>query len=100
MSAHALAAVEPISAMSLNIPPEFERAILERVASGAYETPEDVLKACLEALTLMEAELAENHEWLKREVQIGIDEGDRGELIPGDEALASIRSEVRRRTGL
>ena len=99
MSAHALA-VEPRSAMNLNIPPEFERAILDRVASGAYETPEDVLKACLEALTLMEAELAENHEWLKREVQIGIDEADRGELIPGAEALASIRAEVRRRTGL
>ena len=99
MSAHALA-VEPRSAMSLNIPVEFERAILERVASGAYETPEDVLKACLEGLSLLEAQLEEDHEWLKREVKIGIDEADRGELIPGDEAIASIRAEVRRRTGL
>ncbi|MBV9109657.1 MAG: hypothetical protein JO306_09655 [Gemmatimonadetes bacterium] len=86
--------------MSLNIPVEFERAILERVASGAYETPEDVLKACLEGLSLLEAQLEEDHEWLKREVKIGIDEADRGELIPGDEAIASIRAEVRRRTGL
>jgi len=83
--------------MSLNIPPEFERAIRERVASGAYASTDDVLKACLEALELLEADLAEENEWLRREVQIGIDEADRGELIPGDEALASIRAEVRRR---
>jgi antitoxin ParD1/3/4 len=85
--------------MSLNIPPEFERAVLERVESGAYQSTDDVLKACLEGLTLLEADIADESEWLRREVQIGIDEADRGELIPGDEALASIRAEVRRRMG-
>ncbi|HSU13421.1 hypothetical protein [Longimicrobium sp.] len=83
--------------MSLNIPPEFERAVLERVASGAYESTEDVLKACLEALELLEADMAEENEWLRREVQIGIDEADRGELIPRDEAIASMRAELKRR---
>ncbi|HSU13419.1 hypothetical protein [Longimicrobium sp.] len=86
--------------MSLNIPPEFERAVLERVASGAYESTEDVLKACLEALTLLEADLAEDHEWLKREIQVGIDEAERGELIPGEQAFAMARAELRRRMGL
>jgi antitoxin ParD1/3/4 len=96
MSAHA-AVIEPRSPMSLNIPPEFERAVLERVESGAYASTDDVLKACLEALARLEGDAAEDHEWLRREIQIGIDEADRGELIPGDEALASIRAEVRRR---
>ena len=85
--------------MSLNVPPEFERAVLERVASGAYESTDDVLKACLEALTLLEADLAEDHEWLKREIQIGIDELDRGEGIPRERAIEMMRAEVRRRTG-
>jgi Arc/MetJ-type ribon-helix-helix transcriptional regulator len=96
MSAHA-AVIEPRSPMSLNIPPEFERAILERVASGAYASTDDVLNACLQALIVLEEDLADDHEWLKREIQIGIDEADRREVIPRDEAIASIRAEVRRR---
>jgi len=99
MSAHAAIVVEPRSAMSLNIPPEFERAVRGRVESGKYESTDDVLKACLEALELLEADLEENHEWLKREIQLGIDEADRGEMIPGDEALAMARAELRRRIG-
>ena len=98
MGAHALAA-EPRSDMSLNIPPEFERAILERVASGAYETPEDVLKACLEGLSLLEAELEEDHEWIRQQIQLARDELDRGEGIPGEESRARVLAEVRRITG-
>ena len=96
MSVHA---VEPRSAMSLNIPPEFERAVRERVESGKYESTDDVLKACLEGLSLLEADLEENHEWLKREIQLGLDELDRGEGIPREQAIAMMRAEVRRRTG-
>ena len=91
------AVVEPRLPMSLNIPPEFERAVLERVQSGAYESTDDVLKACLEALEMIEAE---DDEWLKREIQAGLDELDRGEGIPGDQALAMARAELRRRAGL
>jgi len=36
--------------MSLNVPIEFERAIHERVESGAYASHEDVFAACLTAL--------------------------------------------------
>ncbi|HEX8906387.1 MAG TPA: hypothetical protein VF771_16175, partial [Longimicrobiaceae bacterium] len=59
MSAHAAAAVEQRSAMSLNIPPEFERAVLERVQSGEYESTDAVLEACLEALEQREQDLAD-----------------------------------------
>jgi putative addiction module CopG family antidote len=82
--------------MSLNIPPEFERAILDRVASGAYETPEDVLKACLEALKAQEEE-AFRFEELRREIQIGLDQYERGEYSDGEEAIARIRDRIRQR---
>jgi antitoxin ParD1/3/4 len=82
--------------MSLNIPPEFERAVLDRVQSGEYASTDDVLKACIDALASVEAE---DHEWLREEIQAGIDELDRGEGIPGDQALAIARAELRRRTG-
>jgi antitoxin ParD1/3/4 len=82
--------------MSLNIPPEFERAILDRVVSGAYETPEDVLKACLEALEAREAETLRFEE-LRREIQIGLDQYERGEYSDGKEAIARIRERIRER---
>jgi antitoxin ParD1/3/4 len=96
MSVDALAAVEQDRTMSLNIPPEFERAVRERVESGEYASTDDVLKACLEAL---EREEAEDDEWLKREIQLGLDELDRGEGIPGEVALEMARAELRRRFG-
>lgn len=96
MSVDALAAVEHDRTMSLNIPPEFERAVLQRVQSGEYASTDDVLKACLEAL---EREEAEDDEWLKYEIKLALDELDRGEGIPREEAIESIRAEVRRRTG-
>ena len=94
MGAHALAA-EPRSAMSLNIPPEFERAILDRVASGAYETPEEVLKACLEALDRYEDDLSVDHEWLKRAIQEGIESAENEPLIPSEVAIERMRARTR-----
>jgi Arc/MetJ-type ribon-helix-helix transcriptional regulator len=136
--------------MPLNIPPEFERAILERVQSGEYASTDDVLLACLDALEAEENErearrerlrrgldapaaevegeaidseealhraLAELREkWgsvldegtdpseddveaVRREIQLGLDEVEREEFLPGEEAFARIRAEVRRRTG-
>ena len=73
--------------MSLNIPTEFERAVLERVRSGRYASAEDVLRACLEALRDVE----ESEETLARELQAGLDELERGEGIPGDLAFAMMR---------
>ena len=86
--------------MSLNIPPEFERAVLKRVESDAYASTDDVLNACLQALIALEEDLADDHEWLKAAIQEGIDELDRGEGIPGEQAFAMARAELRRRMGL
>jgi putative addiction module CopG family antidote len=81
--------------MSLAIPPEFERAVLERVESGAYESTDHVLRACLEALTLLEADVAGESEWLRREVQIGIDSADHEPIIPREEAIERMRARAR-----
>jgi len=94
MSMHA---IEPRSAMSLNIPPEFERAVRERVESGKYESTDDVLKACIDALQEREASEVEDLEELRRQIQVGIDQFDRGEYSDGREAFARIRERLRQR---
>ena len=53
---------------SLQIPPEFERAVLDRVAEGKYESTDEVLTACLEALCQVEEFQAEELDWLRTHV--------------------------------
>jgi antitoxin ParD1/3/4 len=78
--------------MSLNVPPEFERAIRERVESGAYASEADVFAACLKALAEWEDVQRAKYEKLRGEIQAGIDQLDRGEGIDGEEALQRIRA--------
>jgi antitoxin ParD1/3/4 len=68
--------------------------IRELVASGRYGSAAEVV---LEGLALVrERELLRKagQDWLKREVQIGIDQADRGELIPAEEVFSSLRAEL------
>jgi len=81
--------------MSLKVPPEFERTVVERVESGQYESTDDVLKACLEALELLEMDRAEASDWLRREIQLGIESAENEPTIPGDEAVERMRARAR-----
>jgi antitoxin ParD1/3/4 len=89
--ATALAAAQQRYPMSLNVPPEFERAIRERVESGAYASADDVFAACLKALAEWEDVQRAKYETLRAEIQVGIDQADRGQLVDGPEALRRIR---------
>jgi antitoxin ParD1/3/4 len=82
--------------MALNIPPEFERAVLDRVASGQYESTDDVLYACVSALEDFESRPHDDLERLRAALQIGIEQADRGELVPGEEAYSRIREKLDR----
>ncbi|HEX2205140.1 MAG TPA: hypothetical protein VHG91_17645 [Longimicrobium sp.] len=77
--------------MSLPIPPDFERAVLERVRAGMYESVEEVLRACLEALEREEENRGMSTEDLRREIRRGREQLDRGESLPGDEAFRLLR---------
>jgi antitoxin ParD1/3/4 len=70
--------------MSFPLPPEFERAVLDRVRSGQFASPEDVLSAMMEAL--------EDAEALRAEIQVGLEQADRGEIVDGDEAFEWLRA--------
>jgi antitoxin ParD1/3/4 len=77
--------------MSFPLPPEFERAVLDRVRSGRYASPEDVLAAMVEALDAREAEHEEKLEELRRDIRVGLDQLDRGERLSRGEVLARLR---------
>jgi len=88
------AAAQQRSQMSLIVPPEFERAVQERVQSGAYVSANEVFVAALTALQEAEADEVENDQ-LRGEIEIGIQSAENEALIPGDEVIAQLRARVR-----
>ena len=80
------------------IPAEFQQFINQEIAAGKYPTADAVLLAGLRLLQRREQELEE----LRREIQIGFDELDRGEGIELSEAglkefFEDVKTEGRRR---
>jgi putative addiction module CopG family antidote len=80
--------------MSLNIPPEFERAVLERVRSGQYESPEEVLRACLGALEREEESESSHLDALRHEIELGIRSAEEEELISAADVKELIRARL------
>ena len=88
-----------VDAMSLKIPAEFERAVLQRVDSGQYESADAVFSACLELLQREEHDRDAKLAWLQHELDIGNADIERGDVIEGERAVAEALAEYRQRTG-
>jgi antitoxin ParD1/3/4 len=87
-------------AMELSIPPEFVRAVQERVESGRYESADDVFAVCLVLLEREEREYDEKKAWLEIALDEGIAEIERGEGVDGEQAFAEALARYRQRHGL
>lgn len=84
--------------MNISLTPELEQYVVVKVQSGMYHTASEVIREGLRLLKekeeLHQQKLAE----LRREIQIGIDQADRGEVSPFNEATleeAKIRGRAR-----
>jgi antitoxin ParD1/3/4 len=82
--------------MNVTLTPEVERLVAESLDSGRYQSASEVIR---EGLLL----LRERHELMRREeelrlaIKAGIDELDRGEGVPLDDAeVARIKAEGRK----
>ena len=81
--------------MNVSLTPELEQLIHTKVESGLYLSASEVVR---EALRLLEERDRVNMmklEELRRAIQIGIDQADRGELLDGPEVIAKLRTKVR-----
>lgn len=85
--------------MNVSLNPELDRYVQDKVASGSYNSASEVIREALRLLqhedAVREAKLAA----LKADLQIGINQLDRGEGIDGIEFLNSLisRNEEARR---
>jgi antitoxin ParD1/3/4 len=77
--------------MNVSLTPELEKLVTRKVESGLYQSASEVIREGLRLLDdhdrLRGLRLSE----VRKKIQTGIDELDRGEGIPGDKVLAEMK---------
>jgi antitoxin ParD1/3/4 len=85
--------------MNVSLTPELERLIHTKVESGLYLSASEVVREALRLLEERDMLQTMKREELRREIQIGINQADRGELLDGEEVLEKLRTKVRAKNG-
>ena len=83
--------------MKIRLLPEHEAFVREKVESGEYDSADDVVTDALFCFQHIEQFRALRREELRGEIQVGLDEADRGELEEADEVLNRIEQKLRGR---
>jgi len=77
--------------MNISLTPELEKLVTQKVDSGLYQSASEVIREGLRLLDdqdrLRELHLNE----VRKKIQTGLDQLDRGEGIPGDQAYAQMK---------
>lgn len=81
--------------MNVSLTPELERLVNERVRSGMYSSASEVIREALRLLNAQEEVRRQKLEDLRKEIQIGLDQANRGEGTPLN--IAKIKSRLRKR---
>lgn len=74
--------------MSITLKPDMEKLVQEKVRSGAYRSPEEVIQAGLSLLEHRDRKLAA----LRADLQVGIDQLDRDEGVDAETVFAELES--------
>jgi antitoxin ParD1/3/4 len=87
--------------MNVSLTPELEQLIHKKVETGLYLSASEVVREALRLLEERDKLQAMKFEEVRREIQIGIDQADRGEVAPLDVqgSLAKVRSRRRKGNG-
>ncbi|MBV8433975.1 MAG: type II toxin-antitoxin system ParD family antitoxin [Candidatus Eremiobacteraeota bacterium] len=72
---------------NISLPPDLEAYVDGKVASGEYAHASEVIR---HGIRLMMHEEADKLEWLRAEIQKGIDDFERGDFLPHDEAFREV----------
>ena len=87
--------------MNVSLTPELEQLIHDKVESGLYLSASEVVQEALRLLEDRDDFQAMKSEELRQEIQIGIDQADRGEvaLLDVSGSLAKVRSRMQNGSG-
>ena len=71
--------------MYIPLPRDLEELVKRKVEAGEYESASDLVVNALYLLAARDRFLEGEREELRREIQIGIDQCERGEVVPFDQ---------------
>ncbi len=81
--------------LNVSLTPELEQFVHERVSTGRFQTPSEVIREGLRLLELRERERETEFLALKRKLEHAAGQADRGEFVDPQEVLQEI--EIRKR---
>lgn len=80
--------------MNVSLTPELEQFVHEKVKSGRYLSASEVVREALRLLEerdhLYQAKLTE----LRKHLEIGIEQADRGELVDSDDVFNELEKDI------
>lgn len=83
--------------MQVSLTPEMQKFVEERLKSGRYHSPEQVVHSALVALGAQEADSADDLADLRRMIAVGIEQLDSGKAAPWD--ADDLKRRVREQAG-
>ncbi len=81
--------------MNVSLTPELEQLVHEKVKSGRYLSASEVVREALRLLEERDRIREARLEALRGEIAIGIEQGDKGEVIDGEEVFRELREDIR-----
>jgi antitoxin ParD1/3/4 len=85
--------------MNVSLTPELEKLIHGKVESGLYLSASEVVREALRLLEERDRIREMRLDELRREIKLGIDQADRGELLDGPEVFEGLRAKVHGKNG-
>jgi antitoxin ParD1/3/4 len=82
--------------MNVSLTPELEQLVHEKVKSGRYLSASEVVREALRLLEERDQIRETRLEALRKEIAVGIEQGDRGEVFDGEEVFRELREDIHR----
>lgn len=82
--------------MNVSLTPELEKLVAEKLKTGHYSSASEVIREGLRLLIEADRLKRERIESLRRDIAVGLDQANRGELVDGPKALAKMRRQIER----
>jgi antitoxin ParD1/3/4 len=76
--------------MNISLTPELEKIVQDKVNSGLYGNASEVLRAGLRLLVEQEQLRQSHFEQLVQDIQIGLEQAERGEIVSGPQAFEKL----------
>ncbi len=80
--------------MDIPLPRDLEELVERKVEAGEYEFASELVIEALYLLAARDRFLEGERDALRREIQIGIDQCERGEVVEADEVFARLRARM------